>query len=251
MDKFFSGDFLDNYYLERRENTLIISLACNEPMDTCFCICCDGGPWLESGFDLQLTDLGDNFLVEVGTDKGVDVLKKLKGKAPDAGEEHLAQRDKLMAECDSKMIPKAYVAKTIIQITNDRVREELWDEMGLECFSCGGCTHVCPICTCFDVADRMESAQSGVRARCWDSCQYSGFTREASGHNPRDKTKERIKRRFYHKFSYQYVKLDGHHGCVGCGRCVTVCEAIGMLDVPAVVQRLRRDGQPEPETTEE
>ena len=111
-------------------------------------------------------------------------------------------------------------------------------------------THVCPICTCFDVIDRMENSKSGVRSRCWDSCQYSGFTREASGHNPREKTKERIKRRFYHKFSYQYVQVDGHHGCVGCGRCITVCEAIGLLDVPNVVQRLRRDGQPEPEQVE-
>ena len=29
-----------------------------------------------------------------------------------------------------------------------------------------------------------------------------------------------------------------------------VCEAIGLLDVPNVVQRLRRDGQPEPEQVE-
>ena len=249
MDQFFSGEYLDNYYLERRENTTIISMACNKPLDTCFCICCNGGPWLEDGFDLQLTDFGDTFLVEIGSKKGLDIANKLKN-TKNATKDDLEKRKQLMEECDSQMIPTAYVAKAVIQITNNRIREELWDTMGLECFSCGGCTHVCPMCTCYDVFDRMDSETCGVRSRCWDSCQYSGFTREASKHNPREKTKERVKRRFYHKFSYQYIQTDGHHGCVGCGRCITVCEAIGLLDVPAVVKRLRRDGQPEKEETQ-
>jgi len=246
-DKFYSGKFLDNYYLERRENTTIISLACNKPMDTCFCICCDGGPWLETGFDLQLTDFGDKFLVDVGSEKGIELLNKVKGELPEASDADLELRTKLMHECDAQMIPTAYLAKAIIQITNNRVRKELWDEMGAECFSCGGCTHVCPVCTCYDVCDRMEDEKTGVRFRCWDSCQYSGFTREASGHNPREKTSERVKRRFYHKLSYPYIQLDGHPGCVGCGRCITVCEAIDLLDITAVVKRLRRDGQPDEE----
>ena len=246
-DQFYSGKYLDNYYLERRENTTIISIACNKPNENCFCICCDGGPWLESGFDLQLTDFGDTFLVEVGTEKGAKLVQKIKGSTSEATEADLAKHKQLMQECDAQMIPTAYLAKAVIQITNNRVREELWQEMGAECFSCGGCTHVCPMCTCYDVADRMEDEKTGVRFRCWDSCQYSGFTREASGHNPRAKTSERIKRRFYHKLSYPYIRVDGHPGCVGCGRCITVCEAIDLLDISAVVKRLRRDGQPEVE----
>ena len=63
-DQFFSGKYLDNYYLERRQKTTIISMTCAKPLDTCFCICCNGGPSLEQGFDLQLTDFDDRFLVE-------------------------------------------------------------------------------------------------------------------------------------------------------------------------------------------
>lgn len=242
MDRFFSGTYQDNYYLDRRRNTTIISMACNKALDTCFCICCDGGPWLENGFDLQLTDFGDRFLVEIGSEQGVDVVTKMNWKAVAATAADLEHRMELMQKCDEQMMPTAYLAKAVIQITNNRVKEDLWDEMGFECFSCGGCTHVCPLCTCFDVNDKMESPDCGVRFRCWDSCQYSGFTREASGHNPRAKVKERIKRRFYHKLSYPYILQDGHPGCVGCGRCITVCEAINLLDVPAVVKRIRRDG---------
>jgi ferredoxin len=228
---------------------LLINLACNKPLDTCFCICCDGGPSLEAGFDLQLTDFGDRFLVDIGSKKGVDLLEKQAlDKATSRDED---RRKALMQACDEQMVPTAYLAKAIIQISNDRVSEDLWEEMGAECFSCGGCTHVCPCCTCFDVNDVMVDDRSGYRFRCWDSCQYSGFTREASDHNPRGQAKERVKRRFYHKLSYAYIKTDGHPGCVGCGRCITVCEAFDLLDISAVVKRLRRDGQPEKSESQE
>jgi len=245
MDIFFGGAYRDNYYWARREAMTVISLACNKPLDTCFCICCNGGPYLESGFDLQLTDLGNEFFVDVGSEKGVEFLGATESTAATAG--HEQQRAELMAQCDEAMVPTAYLAKAVIQISNNRVAEKLWETMGAECFSCGGCTHVCPCCTCFYVQDIVIDDETGVRFRCWDSCQYSGFTREASDHNPRAQAKERVKRRFYHKLSYAYINQDGHPGCVGCGRCITVCEAFGLLDISAVVKRLRREGQPEPE----
>lgn len=242
MDGFFQGAFEDQLYWQRRKQTLTISLACTEPLDTCFCICCNGGPWLEHGFDLQLTDLGETFLIDIGSNAGRKFLEEWHVPCQSAKRKDLQLRQELMQKCDEKMIPTAYLAKACIQITNNRVREELWDELGAECFSCGGCTHVCPCCTCFDVYDCPQEDGQGTRYRCWDSCQYTGFTREASGHNPRAKAKERVKRRFYHKLSYAYIQQDGHPGCVGCGRCITVCQAFNQLDVPAVVKRLRRDG---------
>ena len=48
----------------------------------------------------------------------------------------------------------------------------------------------------------------------------------------------RVKRRFYHKATYQYITRDGSHGCMGCGRCVSAC--LTKLDVPSVVKRIRR-----------
>ena len=243
MDGFFQGAFYDDCYWRRRKNTTVISLACNKPLPTCFCICCNGGPSLESGFDLQLTDFGSNYLVDIGSAKGKKILTELDVKLVKASAADEQKRAALMQACDTQMEPTAYLAKACIMMSNNRVREELWDEMGDECFSCGGCTHVCPCCTCFDVNDCMMDDKNGLRFRCWDSCQYSGFTREASGHNPRAKTKERVKRRFYHKLSYAYVQQDGHPGCVGCGRCITVCQASGLLDISAVVKRLRREGQ--------
>ena len=240
-DGFFSGSFHDNYYWQKRNNTAIISIACNRTNETCFCICCNGGPWLDGGFDLQLTDFGDRFLIDVGTEKGARLLQPLSAIAIPASESDEEKRQQLMQACDEQMEPVAYLAKAVINITNNRVKEEFWEQLGAECFSCGGCTNICPLCTCFDVFDYLRD-DAGERYRCWDSCQYAGFTYEASGHNPRARAKERVKRRFYHKLSYAYIKQDGHPGCVGCGRCITVCQAFNLLDVPAVVKRLRREG---------
>ena len=37
LDKLFGWDYDDNFYLERRKNSLIVSLACDEPLAECFC----------------------------------------------------------------------------------------------------------------------------------------------------------------------------------------------------------------------
>ena len=72
------------------------------------------------------------------------------------------------------------------------------------------------------------------RLRAWDACLYGGFTREASGHNPRIIQSLRLKRRHEHKLlDYNKIDIqDGLCGCVGCGRCSDYCPVhIGTLEV--------------------
>lgn len=64
------------------------------------------------------------------------------------------------------------------------------------------------------------------------------FTLEGSGHNPRAKRGERMRRRFFHKVSAQYFVRDGMAGCVGCGRCIRAC--MGSTDMPTVVAAIRK-----------
>ena len=89
--------------------------------------------------------------------------------------------------------------------------------------NCGVCTYVCPTCHCFDVTDE-EYKDSGARIRTWDSCQFSLFTRHASGHNPRPDGMSRMRNRTLHKFCY-FPKTQDKVLCVGCGRCITECPA--------------------------
>ena len=239
QEKFFISQIVDPYYKARLDNTVLFSLVCNKPpKKECFCICCDSGPYLASAYDVQLTDLGDRFLYEVGSEKGAAVTEPLAKMLGEARDGDLAERRKIELQADSLFQTTAYFAKAITYISSDEVPDDVWEELGATCFRCAACTNLCPICTCYTVDDRHEDDGSFARCRSWDSCQFAGFTREASGHNPRPTFGSRVKRRFYHKASYQYVQRDGTHGCAGCGRCVSAC--LTKLDVPSVLKRIRR-----------
>ena len=239
QERFFESQIVDSNYKARADNTLLVSLVCNTPpRKECFCICCDSGPYLDANFDIQLTDLGDKFLYEVGSDKGQQATEPRSYLLAPAQAGDLAERRRIELQADSLFETTAYFAKTINFISDDQVPDAIWDELGSTCFRCGACTNLCPVCTCYTVDDFACADGSFLRCRSWDSCQYGGFTREASGHNPRPTHGTRVQRRFYHKASYQYVMRDGKHGCVGCGRCEAAC--LTNLGVPNVLKRIRR-----------
>ena len=58
LDEFLSsGEHKDVYYLEKRENTTVVGLACNHPLSTCFCTSLGGSPSGKEGMDLLLQDI--------------------------------------------------------------------------------------------------------------------------------------------------------------------------------------------------
>lgn len=239
QEKFYSWPIVDPLYKARSENTVLFSLVCNEPpKKECFCICCDAGPYLEADYDVQLTDLGDRFLFEVGSEKGRKAIESGAYLLADAKPNDFTERRKIELHADSLFETVSYIAKAINYITADEAPDLVWEELGSTCFRCGACTNLCPVCTCYTVEDIAQNNGSFMRCRSWDSCQYSGFTREASGHNPRPTKGSRLYRRMYHKASYQYIMRDGTHGCVGCGRCITAC--LTKLGLPNVIKRIRR-----------
>lgn len=242
MDKFYQENFKDVYYSNRRNNLSLITIACNQPIKNCFCVCCEGGPFLDpakQAFDIQLVDLEESYLVECMSEKGnkiVNLNPQLFSRPTPEIEE---MRIQLEEQARKTFLPEptSYMSTAIRRITSNEVPPEVWTELGEKCFDDGGCTFVCPCCSCFGVG-YLTDGEKGCHYRYWDSCDYSGFTREVSGHNPRGEKGERFKRRFFHKLSYQYMKRDGRIGCVGCGRCVTACP--GEVGMPAVVERIRR-----------
>ncbi|MCK5915284.1 MAG: 4Fe-4S dicluster domain-containing protein, partial [Deltaproteobacteria bacterium] len=74
---------------------------------------------------------------------------------------------------------------------------------------------------CFDIRDEAQG-DDGIRLRTWDSCMYSIYSLETSGHNPRPGQKQRWRQRLMHKFKYFVDNYDAI-SCVGCGRCVMSC----------------------------
>ncbi len=241
--QFFQRDFPDIYFFRRRANASLVSLACpTPPLPTCFCPCCDGGPFLKSGegHDIQLIPLEGRYLAEVDSETGERLIATAPRLFREATEADLAERDRTLAGVEQRFSTTAYLARGIAKVTNDAVPGDLWKAMAKRCIRCGGCTYLCPLCTCFTVCDRRRNGQ-GERLRRWDHCLLAGFTREASGHNPRAEKAQQFKRRFFHKLSYQYLEREGRPGCVGCGRCLTTC-MMG-VDMAAVLMRIRDAGR--------
>ena len=238
LTKMHASDLPDDAYLKRMHSTTLISLACNQACPKGFCICFDAGPFLTRDYDIQLTDLGESLLAEPGTDHGAALLGRAQTRFRPATEAEIAQRRSLEAAAKTSFgAETAHFGSAMRRISTGRVEDALWDTISDWCLECGGCNMICPTCYCFSVKDRKEEG-GWTRCRTWDSCQYAAFTMEATGHNPRAEHRERVKRRFFHKVSAQYYQRDGMPGCVGCGRCITVC--MGTTNMPAVVAAVRR-----------
>lgn len=252
LRKMHATDLPDESFLRRFDSFTLVSLACSKPCPLGFCVCCDAGPFLRDGFDLQLTDLGSTLLAEFGSAKGRGLLEAGDGLFRPATPADVERRQELETlALRSFGEETCHFGSAMRRISTRRVDGSLWKAMTPWCLECGGCNLACPTCYCFSVKDmpsaawknEPEAADDGssacwTRCRIWDSCQYSAFTMEASGHNPRDAKEERMKRRFFHKVSAQYYQKDGLLGCVGCGRCVQVC--LGTTDMPAVVEAVRK-----------
>lgn len=228
MDVTFLKDVKDPYYQQKRENNILISIGCNDPFDNCFCRQTKNGPFLEYGYDLQLTDLGDRFFVETGRTQGEKITRQWAHFFTPASQEDERAQYQVRLEAQGNFKRQVLVDLAIRKLRDGIVPEEVWQKLSSRCQDCGGCAYICPTCTCFTINDRKISTDSGERIRTWDACTFAGFTAMAGGHNPVDMKKNRLKRRFMHKLYYD-VKAHNRPSCVGCGRCVNMC--FGGVDI--------------------
>jgi ferredoxin len=217
-DIFLGKEYKDVYYENKRMATTIIGIACNHPLSTCFCSSAGGSPFLRKGSDIFLIDLGETFVVEFISEKGMTFQKNKFFKEANTKEISLAQ------EIEGKASKKTDASVPIegIDRRSDLMTESpFWDRMHEKCIGCGVCTFLCPTCHCFDIVDEALK-DTGQRMRNWDSCLFPLYSQETSGHNPRPTGRERTRQRLMHKFNY-FPKNFGRVACVGCGRCILYC----------------------------
>jgi sulfhydrogenase subunit beta (sulfur reductase) len=213
----------DAHYLERRQQTTIVSLECLRPCDE-DCFCKDMGTLsADEGYDLHLTDIGEAYAASAATDRGRALLDRC-GEAHVATDEDVRRLNEVLAakwpRFKRRLLFDAAELPALLATAHDN---PLWKELGERCFACGSCTNVCPTCYCFNVADEVDIGLSqGVRTRLWDSCQLDEFARVAGGENFREARAARQRHRFMRKGKYLYEKF-GELGCVGCGRCIRTC----------------------------
>jgi sulfhydrogenase subunit beta (sulfur reductase) len=225
-DAFFSLDPKDVHYLSKRAATRLIGLNVQTPADeNQFQADMNTLEPPERGFDLFMTDLGDRYFVEIGSDSGSKLLHASALFAPAGPTDHKAKQayDRVKAGNFHKKLP--YDTKYLPELLNASYDSLLWEAIARRCFSCGSCTNVCPTCFCFDVQDKLDlDVTHGVRRRQWDSCQLKVFAEVATGENFREHRASRTRHRMFRKGKY-VVERTGRTGCVGCGRCIRTCVA--------------------------
>ncbi len=223
LDRAFSADYPDAHYLERRKQTLVVSLECLKPCDE-HSFCKDMGTMAaDDGYDLHLTDIGDAYTVHVGTEAGAALLGKYGDVRSPADGETRRLQEALSAKWPRFRNRLTFDVSELPALLGTAYKHPVWKELGDRCLACGSCTNVCPTCYCFNVADTLElSGLEASRTRTWDSCQLEEFARVAGGENFREARAARQRHRMMRKGKYLRERL-GASGCVGCGRCIRAC----------------------------
>ncbi len=241
------GDFVEPLYQVRRRNTAIVSCDCVDCAETCCCVLVDGRPYVEGGdgADINVTALGETFLVEPMSDRGGELLAAGGADWPEAAAGQLdrrkASREAMVDRLKTQNAEFSYAATDENPPDLPEGDEEAWQLHAADCVECGACTHICPTCHCFYLFDHQIVPKSAERVRTWDSCLLGTYHRMAGGVNmkltPRPELRSRLANRLLHKFVYSPQQY-GMLGCVGCGRCIDACP--GAIDIRKVVEDLKR-----------
>jgi ferredoxin len=221
VDRVMGWDYRDELWFGRRQATTVLTVACTQCDESCFCTAVGLSPESARGADWFMTPVEGGFEVEIITPKGEALLERFENRLPeirdsgDSGSSVL--KDKV--EANLHLQPEK-----IRRWLDKHFDDPLWRQISLGCHGCSACAFVCPACHCFDIVDEPEGFDRGSRRRNWDACQPALFTLHGSGHNPRQDQAARFRQRILHKFSI-YPARFGEVLCSGCGRCVRICAA--------------------------
>jgi len=229
LDNVFKDDYIDPYFVTKRENTVLIGLSCTQPDVNCFCTSLDGNPAGADDVDVLLTDIGDKYFIEINSKKGSELVKTMKDIFSNATTDDKKKKQEVEKKSKDN-ITRNMKTENIASKLDKIFEHDFWKNISLKCLGCGICTFQCPTCHCFDMQDET-TLKDGARVRVWDTCMNPEYTIHASGHNPRPARMNRTRNRVYHKFNY-YPKNYNVIACVGCGRCVNDCPVnIDIIDV--------------------
>lgn len=223
MDRVFSRGVPDTHYLKRREASLIIGIDPTRVAPRSFWADM-GASTVSEGFDLMFTDMGEAFIVEIGSNKGKRLIEEYAKPRPatrDDARERVRIRSRISHICKKRGFD--FPKREIPRLLEHSWKMRLWEEHAGKCLSCGTCNLVCPTCYCFDVRDHVDlGLDHGERIRQWDGCLLHDFAMVATGENFRETRASRYRHRFFRKGLYLFKILDDV-ACVGCGRCASGC----------------------------
>lgn len=237
---FRQGDVEDPLYAKKRDGAFIMASDCTYANETCFCLAVNGSPYPRKDYDIGLSPSGNYLIVEAGSDKGEELIKKYRMffKSPSRRDEEARDRkresvsNQITEFISLRKTPDTGEIKGAVKRTYDNIA--MWEDFASTCVECGACNLVCPTCHCFLLYDEKDEGENkNRRVKVWDSCLYKTFARVAGGANPRRHLYERLRNRFDKKFDFFPEVLD-YFACTGCGRCIEACP--GDIDIREVLK---------------
>ena len=233
---FLRDEWSDPIYRARRQSSFILAVNCLHPCGTCFCASMGTGPKAETGYDLNLTELDDVYLVSVGSEAGKMVMTGL--SVHPASAFLLQTANKGFEDAKKRMARTLPNVEEIPDLLLSNLEHPQWDNVAKRCLSCANCTQVCPTCFCWEMTDQPSLAgDHSVRARTWDSCFNPDYSYIVGG-NSRPNTRSRYRQWLTHKMASWKHQFDVL-GCVGCGRCITWCPA--GIDLTEEIAAIRKE----------
>ena len=217
LDRVFLVDPRDEFYASRRAHGIVVTLACGEPEESCFCTNFGVNPAAPGG-DVTAWIVGEEMYLQANSEKGEKLIAELDEADAKAAEDEQARISAIVDKLPlNNLNLEGFDGEHLMEKFND----PKWEGLSRACLGCGTCTFVCPTCQCYDIRD-FDNGKSVTRYRCWDSCMYSDFTLMAA-ENSRHTQLQRYRQRFMHKLVYFPANNEGVYSCVGCGRCVEKC----------------------------
>ena len=220
--------FRDEAYAGRRDEAFVVAVSCSDPGGTCFCVSMDTGPRPRAGhgapYDLSLTELlddaGHRFLVEVGSDRGAELLDEIGAPRRRGGGRRPRRPGRRAARPHGWVGPSTPLGSRTSSTPAPTVR------CGSTSPSVAWRAATAPRCArpASAPTSRTHTDLSGdqtERTRVWDSCFDADFS-HLHGGNVRESTSSRYRQWMTHKLG-SWNDQFGMSGCVGCGRCVTWC----------------------------
>lgn len=182
---------------------------------------------------MVLTDLGDDYLVELKSARSFEIFGLKGTKAGNAEWKLKAGKEEALI----KSIKKTIDIKGLDDLLMKNLDHPVWANTADErCLSCSNCVMVCPTCFCYDVVDEMNmNLKEGKRFRQLDACQDFRFAAVYGG-NFRQLRASRLRQWVMHNLGY--TSQYGLTKTVGCGRCITWCPTrIDLTEIAKEIQR--------------
>jgi hypothetical protein len=120
----------------------LLAVNCSQAGGNCFCASMETGPKATSGYDLALTELTSDgrhdFLAEVGTDRGAEVLSAVTHRPANDGDQLEAGR--LLDQTTDRMGRQLDTAG-IKELLYRNYEHPEWDAVAERCLSCANLHH--------------------------------------------------------------------------------------------------------------